>query len=128
MWGSPVAAKLAEAGLDMTGIDTVPQEVVRINAGQLTIEGQEPGLSEIVKQAVRDAKLRNSTRNDVVQRRALSTARSARDATCRETLDHRPVLSKGFGVRTAHMYSLICQERLYRIRLEVVSLCDLGLI
>jgi UDP-N-acetyl-D-mannosaminuronic acid dehydrogenase len=46
--GLPVACTFAEAGFDVTGVDLVADRVAKINAGVSPIEGNEPGLPELI--------------------------------------------------------------------------------
>ncbi|MFW9832101.1 MAG: nucleotide sugar dehydrogenase [Candidatus Thorarchaeota archaeon] len=50
--GVPVAAKFAEVGFDVTGIDIVDDKIKNINAGISPIVGKEPGLAELVRDVV----------------------------------------------------------------------------
>ena len=51
--GLPVAAKFAEAGFDVTGIDIMKEKVDKINAGLCPIEGDEPNLPELIEKVVK---------------------------------------------------------------------------
>jgi UDP-N-acetyl-D-mannosaminuronic acid dehydrogenase len=55
--GLPVAAMFAEAGFDVLGIEIKPERVEKINAGISPIEGDEPGLAELLGKAVKSGKL-----------------------------------------------------------------------
>lgn len=46
--GLPVACTFAEAGFEVTGIDLVAERVTKINSGISPIEGNEPGLPELI--------------------------------------------------------------------------------
>ncbi|MFX0055457.1 MAG: nucleotide sugar dehydrogenase [Promethearchaeota archaeon] len=59
--GLPVAAKFAEAGFSVVGIDVLPERVSLINAGQSPIEGEEPGLQALIERVVASGSLRAST-------------------------------------------------------------------
>jgi UDP-N-acetyl-D-mannosaminuronic acid dehydrogenase len=59
--GLPVAAKFAEAGFTVVGIDILPERVNVINAGQSPIEGEEPGLQTLIERVVESGSLRAST-------------------------------------------------------------------
>ncbi len=59
--GLPVAVKFAEAGLDVTGIDIMEEKVEKVNAGVSPIEGEEPGLQELLERVVREGRLRATT-------------------------------------------------------------------
>jgi len=65
--GLPVAAKFAEAGFDVTGIDIVEEKVRIINSGDSPIAGKEPGLAELVARVVSDGKLKASTSYESVE-------------------------------------------------------------
>lgn len=65
--GIPVAAKLAESGFDVTGIDVDAAKVEKINAGRYPIDGDEPGMPDLVKRVVASGKLRASTSFDGVR-------------------------------------------------------------
>jgi UDP-N-acetyl-D-mannosaminuronic acid dehydrogenase len=56
--GLPVAAMLAEAGFDVTGVEIRAERVDKINRGICPIEGEEPGLADLLKKVVRSNKLR----------------------------------------------------------------------
>lgn len=58
--GIPVAAKFAEAGFDVIGIDVDREKVEKINRGEVPLKGKEPGINELVKKVVKDGKLRAS--------------------------------------------------------------------
>ncbi|MHA2208138.1 MAG: nucleotide sugar dehydrogenase [Candidatus Thorarchaeota archaeon] len=59
--GLPVAAKFAEAGFNVTGIDIVHEKVDRVNSGESTIEGDEPHLADLVKKVVGEKSLTATT-------------------------------------------------------------------
>lgn len=59
--GLPVAALFAEAGFDVLGVELRPERVAKINAGQSPIEGDEPGLAELMAGVVGSGKLRATT-------------------------------------------------------------------
>ncbi len=56
--GLPVAAMFAEAGFDVLGIEIKPERVGKINAGISPIEGDEPGLEELLAKVVAAGRLR----------------------------------------------------------------------
>jgi UDP-N-acetyl-D-mannosaminuronic acid dehydrogenase len=58
--GLAAAAVLAEAGFMVRGIDRAQARVDRINAGQNPVQGDEPGLSELIAAVVRAGRLRAS--------------------------------------------------------------------
>ncbi len=59
--GLPVAASFARAGFTVRGLDVDKDKVSKINIGVSPIEGQEPGLDELVAQVVGDGRLRATT-------------------------------------------------------------------
>ncbi len=67
--GLPVAVVFAEAGFDVLGMDIDADRVAKINAGVSPIEGQEPGLAEILAQVVRTGRLRATTEYDALRDR-----------------------------------------------------------
>ena len=56
--GLPVAAMLADAGFDVLGVEIRPERVKRINVGDCPIEGEEPGLADLLAAVVGPGKLR----------------------------------------------------------------------
>jgi UDP-N-acetyl-D-mannosaminuronic acid dehydrogenase len=60
--GLPVAAMFAEAGFDVLGIDVKQDRVDKINAGESPIEGNEPGLSELLSGLPKTGRFRASTK------------------------------------------------------------------
>lgn len=56
--GLPVACLFAEAGFDVIGVDIQAERVAQINAGLSPIQGDEPGLAELLAQVVHSGKLR----------------------------------------------------------------------
>ena len=65
--GIPVAALFAKSGLKVTGLEVDPAKVAAINAGRYPIEGDEPGLPELIAQTVRSGHLRASLDPAVVR-------------------------------------------------------------
>jgi UDP-N-acetyl-D-mannosaminuronic acid dehydrogenase len=59
--GLPVACLFAEAGFDVVGVDIKADRVERINAGSSPIEGEEPGLSDLLAEVVAAGRLRATT-------------------------------------------------------------------
>ena len=55
--GLPLAAMFAEAGFDVLGVDTNDERVKTINAGKNPIEGEEPGLADLIKAVTTAGKL-----------------------------------------------------------------------
>ena len=47
-----MAAKFAEAGFQVTGIDIQEDKVRMINSGESPIKGDEPGLDDLVKKMI----------------------------------------------------------------------------
>jgi len=56
--GLPVACMLAEAGFRVTGIERSTERVAQINQGLSPIEGEEPGLADVLAAGVRGGRLR----------------------------------------------------------------------
>lgn len=56
--GLPVASLFADAGFDVLGVDVQPERVMLINSGVSPIEGEEPGLAELIARVVGGRKLR----------------------------------------------------------------------
>jgi UDP-N-acetyl-D-mannosaminuronic acid dehydrogenase len=65
--GLPVACRFAEEGFDVTGIDIVAEKVDLINNGESPIEGDEPGLQDLVSRVVGSGRLNASTNYDAIQ-------------------------------------------------------------
>ncbi len=65
--GVPVAAKFAEAGLQVTGIDIVERKVELINKGTCPFTGDEPGLADLLEKMVRNGRLNATTDYSVIQ-------------------------------------------------------------
>lgn len=60
--GVPIACEFARAGFDVLGIEIDPGRVEKINQGISPIEGDEPGLAELLKTVVVQKKLRATTK------------------------------------------------------------------
>ena len=56
--GLPVAAFFAQAGFDVLGVEIKAERVEKINQGISPIEGEEPGLAEMLEKVVADKKMR----------------------------------------------------------------------
>ena len=56
--GLPVAAMLAETGFDVLGVEIRAERVEKINRGVCPIEGEEPGLADLLAAVVGSGKLR----------------------------------------------------------------------
>lgn len=56
--GLPTAVVMANSGLDVTGVDVVPEKIEKINRGEVTIV--EPGLEYQLKQAIESGRFRAS--------------------------------------------------------------------
>ncbi len=65
--GLPVAARFAEAGFSVTGLDVHKAKVAEINQGLCPIEGEEPGLAELITAQVATGRLKASTDYAVCQ-------------------------------------------------------------
>jgi UDP-N-acetyl-D-mannosaminuronic acid dehydrogenase len=63
--GLPVSARFAHVGFSVTGLDVDEYKVMRINAGDCPIEGDEPGLAELVAEIVAAGRLRATTDYEV---------------------------------------------------------------
>jgi UDP-N-acetyl-D-mannosaminuronic acid dehydrogenase len=59
--GLPVACEFARVGFDVLGVEIVQERVEQINQGLSPIEGDEPGLSELLDSVVGKKKLRATT-------------------------------------------------------------------
>ncbi len=59
--GFPVAALFADQGFDVLGIDLKADRVEKINAGISPIEGEEPGLADLMARVIITGRLRAST-------------------------------------------------------------------
>ena len=59
--GLPVSVRFAQVGFSVTGLDVDEQKVTKINAGVCPIEGDEPGLAELVAEVVAAGRLRATT-------------------------------------------------------------------
>ena len=62
--GLPAACVLAEVGFNVRGIDIDVRRVGLINNGQSPIEGNEPGLAELLVRVIETQRLRASTSHD----------------------------------------------------------------
>ena len=54
--GLPVACQFAQAGFNVLGVELRSDRVAQINAGRSPIEGDEPGLDELLKQVIASRK------------------------------------------------------------------------
>ena len=59
--GLPVAAMFAESGFDVLGIDVKEERVAQINQGISPIEGDEPGLEDLIAGVVQQKRLKASS-------------------------------------------------------------------
>jgi UDP-N-acetyl-D-mannosaminuronic acid dehydrogenase len=59
--GLPVACVFAAAGFKVTGIDILQERVDAINAGESPLEGEEPGLGDLLREVVARRQLTAST-------------------------------------------------------------------
>ena len=91
--GLPVACVLAEAGFDTIGIDLDSARIKIINSGKSPIEGNEPGLAELIHKVVSSGKLHASADyQDVAVANALFVCL---DSPIGE--DHHPDLTVGYN-------------------------------
>jgi UDP-N-acetyl-D-mannosaminuronic acid dehydrogenase len=65
--GIPVAALFAKSGLKVTGLDVDAKKVAALNAGKYPIEGDEPGIAQLIDATVRAGHLKASTDPDIVK-------------------------------------------------------------
>ncbi len=56
--GLPVAALFADAGFDVLGVEICKERAAKINAGTCPIEGEEPGLADLLSAKVSSGRLR----------------------------------------------------------------------
>ena len=56
--GTPVACRFAQAGFKTTGLDIDARKIALITAGQLPMEGHEPGLAEMLAEVVESGHLK----------------------------------------------------------------------
>jgi UDP-N-acetyl-D-mannosaminuronic acid dehydrogenase len=59
--GLPVACVFAQAGFRVTGLEIKPERVEMINAGNSPIDGEEPGLPELLAEVVAAGRMRASS-------------------------------------------------------------------
>ncbi len=67
--GLPVAAIFAETGFDVLGVDILPERVARINKGISPIEGDEPGLADLLSRTVNSGRLRATSNYETLKDR-----------------------------------------------------------
>ena len=67
--GLPVACAFAEAGFDVVGIERQGERVAKINAGVSPIEGDEPGLGELIASVATSGRLKATTDYGLLQDR-----------------------------------------------------------
>lgn len=67
--GLPVACEFARAGFDVIGVDIQVERVKQINQGINPIEGEEPGLAELLDEVVSIGKFRATTNYNDLQDR-----------------------------------------------------------
>lgn len=66
--GLPVAARFAQVGFQVVGLDVNAAKVDTISAGGCPIEGEEPGLAELIREVIATGWLRATTDYAVCQR------------------------------------------------------------
>lgn len=59
--GLAVACEFARAGFNVLGVELRPERVRQINQGESPIQGNEPGLSELLSQVIASQRLRSTT-------------------------------------------------------------------
>jgi len=59
--GLPVASLFADAGFDVLGVEVRPEIVAKINTGTCPIEGDEPGLADLLDRVIKNGQLRATT-------------------------------------------------------------------
>jgi UDP-N-acetyl-D-mannosaminuronic acid dehydrogenase len=59
--GLPVSASFAQEGFDVVGVDLIKERVEKINHGENPIEGDEPGLQELLSKVITTGKLKATT-------------------------------------------------------------------
>ena len=59
--GLPVACEFARVGFDVLGVELLEERIDKINTGISPIEGEEPGLAELLQQSIDLGKLRATT-------------------------------------------------------------------
>jgi UDP-N-acetyl-D-mannosaminuronic acid dehydrogenase len=62
--GLPVACMFAEAGFQTIGVDLDAERVAKINAGENPIEGEEPGIAELIAEVSQSGRLQCTTNYD----------------------------------------------------------------
>jgi UDP-N-acetyl-D-mannosaminuronic acid dehydrogenase len=67
--GLPVACTFADAGFDVIGVDVKQERVSQINAGVCPIEGEEPGLAELLDRVTANGRLQATTDYDQLRDR-----------------------------------------------------------
>jgi len=67
--GLPVACLFAEAGFDVLGVDIQAERIAQINAGVSPIEGDEPGLAELLAGVVETGRLHATTNYEALRDR-----------------------------------------------------------
>ena len=67
--GLPVACSFAKAGFDVRGIDIQQDRIDKINAGISPIEGNEPGLAELLAEVIKAGELSASANYDLLRDR-----------------------------------------------------------
>lgn len=59
--GLPVACEFARVGFDVLGVELLAERVAKINRGESPIEGEEPGLAELLAEVIGGGRLRATT-------------------------------------------------------------------
>jgi UDP-N-acetyl-D-mannosaminuronic acid dehydrogenase len=66
--GLPVACAFAEAGFNVVGVERQEERVAKINAGVSPIEGDEPGLADLVRSVACSGRFHATTDYGLLQR------------------------------------------------------------
>jgi UDP-N-acetyl-D-mannosaminuronic acid dehydrogenase len=85
--GLPVACEFARAGFNVVGIDVKAQRVSKINAGESPIEGDEPGLQDLLTAVISAGRFRATTDYTDLQSADIVTINVETPVS---DVDHRP--------------------------------------
>ena len=59
--GIPVALMIAEAGFDVIGLDIDERKITSLNEGKYPIEGEEPGIQEMLERSLNSGRFAASS-------------------------------------------------------------------